>query len=53
MHTKAYLILVALLKKTNYNAKIREIESKIHNVSDLAATSPLTTVENKILTLVI
>ena len=34
-------------KKTDYNAKISEIESKIPSVSGLATTSALTVVENK------
>ena len=37
-----------LLKKTDYNANIIEIESKIPSISGLAANSALTTVENKI-----
>ena len=37
-----------LLKKTDYNAKITEIESKIPSVSVLAITSALNAVENKI-----
>ena len=38
-----------LLKKTDYNAKITEIESKITIVSGLATNAALTAVENKIL----
>ena len=37
-----------LVKKTDYNAKIAEIESKIPDVSSLATKTALTTVENKI-----
>ena len=36
-----------LVKKTNYNTKITEIESKIHDISNLATKTALTTVENK------
>ena len=35
------------VKKTDYNAKITKIESKISSISDLDTTSVLTTVENK------
>ena len=37
-----------LVKKTNYNAKITEIEGKIPSISALATISVLTAVENKI-----
>ena len=37
-----------LVKKTDYNTKITEIEGKIPNVSNFAAKTALTTVENKI-----
>ena len=37
-----------LVKKTDYNAKITEIENKIPDVSNLATKTALTTVENKI-----
>ena len=37
-----------LLKKTDYNAKITKIKSKIPIISGLATTSALTAVENKI-----
>ena len=37
-----------LVKKTNYNPKIIEIEGKILDVSSLATKTALTTVENKI-----
>ena len=37
-----------LVKKTNYDAKITDIEGKIPDVSNLATKTALTTVENKI-----
>ena len=37
-----------LAKNTDYNANIREIESKIPSISGLATNSSLTTVKNKI-----
>ena len=37
-----------LVKKTDYNSKISEIENKIPSISGLATTSALTAVENKI-----
>ena len=37
-----------MLKKTDYNAKITEIESKIPSISGLATSAALTAVENKI-----
>ena len=37
-----------VVKKTNYNAKITEIENKISHISNLATKTSLTTVENKI-----
>ena len=37
-----------LVKKTDYNAKITEIESKIASISGLATNSALNTVKNKI-----
>ena len=36
------------VKKTNYNAKITEIEGKIPSISDLTTNAALTTVESKI-----
>ena len=39
---------MVLLKKTNYDPKVREIEGKIPDVSNLATKTSLTTVENKI-----
>ena len=35
-------------KKTDLNAKVSEIESKIPNITDLATNSALAAVENKI-----
>ena len=37
-----------LVKKTDYNAKIAEIESNIPDISNLATKIALNTVENKI-----
>ena len=37
-----------MVKKTDFNAKVTEIESKIPNISGLATNSALTAVENKI-----
>ena len=37
-----------LVKKSNHNAKVSEIEGKIPIITGLATTSPLTAVENKI-----
>ena len=48
MQTKKFLILVDLLKKTDYNPKISEIESKMPSISGLATTSLLIAVKNKI-----
>ena len=48
MQTKKFLILLDLLKKTYYNAKITEIENKIPSISGLTTNSALTAVENKI-----
>ena len=39
---------MALLKKTNYNTRIIELENKIPDISNLATKSALTAVENKI-----
>ena len=36
-----------LVKKTDYNAKITDIEGKIPDVNNLAITTALTIVENK------
>ena len=44
-----FLILVVLLKKTDYDAKIIEIEGKTPYVSNLVTKTALTTAENKIL----
>ena len=37
-----------LIKKTDYNTKITEIEDKVADISGLATKTALTTVENKI-----
>ena len=37
-----------LIKKSDYNSKISELETKIPIISGLATTSALTAVENKI-----
>ena len=37
-----------VIKKTDYNAEITEIENKIHDISNLATKTALATVENKI-----
>ena len=37
-----------IVKKTDYNAKITEIEDKTPSITGLATTASLTTVENKI-----
>ena len=42
-----FLILGIFLRKTEYNAKITEIEGKIPDVSSLATKTALTSVENK------
>ena len=41
-------MLVAWLKKTDFNSKISEVEGKIPSISGLATNSELTAVENKI-----
>ena len=46
MQKKKFLILVDLLKKTDYNFKITEIEDKIPGISGLVTNSALTAVEN-------
>ena len=47
------MILVNLLKKTDYNANITELESKISSITGLATTDTLTAVEKRYLLLVI
>ena len=37
-----------LVKKSDYNAKVSEIEGKVLSISGLVTTSALTAVENKI-----
>ena len=44
---------IGLVKKTDDNSKITEIEGKIPSVSVLVTNAALTAVENKILTLVV
>ena len=41
-------MLLARLKKTDFNTKVPEIEDKIPNINGLATSSALTAVENKI-----
>ena len=48
MQTKKIPETSGLVKKTNYNAKILEIEGKIPNISGLTITYVLTEVENKV-----
>ena len=43
----------SLVKKTDYDAKIADIDGKIPNISNLATKTALTTVGNKNLVLVI
>ena len=45
---KKMLILVVLLKKTDDNTEITEIECKILDISNLTTKTTLTAVENKI-----
>ena len=37
-----------MLKNASYNAKIKDIDDKIPNITNLATTDALTAVENKI-----
>ena len=48
IYTRKLVILVGLLKKIDYNAKISEVEGKLPSISGLATKSALTAVENKI-----
>ena len=41
-------MLVACLKKADFNTKVPEIEGKIPSITGLATNSELTAVENKI-----
>ena len=41
-------VLKSMIKKTDYNTKITEIEGKIPDISNLATKAALTSVENKI-----
>ena len=43
-----FLILVVLLKETDYNAKIIEIQGKVTSISGLYTNAALTAVEDKI-----
>ena len=43
-----FMILVVLLKKTDSDAKITDIEGKIPDVTNLATKTALATIENKI-----
>ena len=45
---KKILSTSRLVKKSDYNGKIRELENKIPILSGLVTTSALTAVENKI-----
>ena len=45
---KKLLILVILLKKSDYNAKVIETEGKIPSISGLVTTSALSAGENQI-----
>ena len=42
------MLVTWLKKKTDFNAKVTEIEGKIPSISGLATNSELTAVENKI-----
>ena len=46
--TKKIPDVSGLVKKTDFNAKVTEIEGEIPSISGLATTSALATVENKI-----
>ena len=46
--TQKFLIIAELLKKTDYNAKITEMESKIPCITLLATNAALFIVENKL-----
>ena len=37
-----------MVKKTDFNTKVTEIEGKIHSITGLATNSELTAIENKI-----
>ena len=42
------LILLDLLKKTDYNARIKDIEGKMPSITNLASTAALNAVENNL-----
>ena len=52
MQKKRFLILVGLIKKTNYNSKVTEVEGKLPNISSLVKKANYDTkigeVENKV-----
>ena len=48
MQTKKISDISRLVKKTDYNAKISEMEGKIPSITGLATFAALTTVKNKI-----
>ena len=48
MQTKKIPDTKKIVKKTDYDAKITEIESKIRSITGLVTTATLTIVENKI-----
>ena len=48
MQTKKRSNISGLLKKTGYNNKVTEIESKISTISSLATAAALTAVKNEI-----
>ena len=48
MQTKKIPNISGLVKETDYNAKITEIENKIPSINGLATTATLTAIENKI-----
>ena len=47
-HIRKYLVLANLLKETDHNAKITEIECKLGSISGLATTAAVNTFENNI-----
>ena len=46
--TRKYLITSGLLKTTDYNTNVAEIECKIPNITGLTTTCPYNAVEKKI-----
>ena len=47
-HIRKYLVLANLLKDTDHNAKITEIECKLGSISGLATTAAVNAFENNI-----